>query len=146
MTLLLLQNFNACSLCLEIARDPRSCLEGHLFCQECIVTSLLKQKSDIKRQNVLLERMRTESEEELAAARAAARERVLREFETTQSGLGSKGIAGKKSSAGKVDEKDDDAARGTKRKFDLDEDEIERLAKEATDEALARTVAELAES
>lgn len=27
------QNFNACSLCLERARDPRACSEGHIYCQ-----------------------------------------------------------------------------------------------------------------
>ncbi|ORY41818.1 hypothetical protein BCR35DRAFT_336415 [Leucosporidium creatinivorum] len=138
-----MKNFNACSLCLEVARDPRSCLEGHLYCQECIVTSLLAQKKDIKRQNILLERMRAESEEELAAARAAARERVVREFESAQTSLGSKTTAGKASLTGPST---GGAERGTKRKFDLDEDEIERLAKEATEEAMGRTAMELAES
>lgn len=28
-----MKNFNACSLCLERARDPRVCTEGHIFCQ-----------------------------------------------------------------------------------------------------------------
>jgi nitric oxide synthase-interacting protein len=87
--------------------------------------------------------MRTESEEEMAAARAAARERVVREFESAQTSLGSKTIAGKASLTGPST---GGAERGTKRKFDLDEAEIERLAKEATEEAMGRTALELAES
>ena len=32
--------FNACSLCLERARTPLACSEGHLFCIECVFTDL----------------------------------------------------------------------------------------------------------
>lgn len=32
--------FNACSLCLERARTPLACSEGHLFCTECVFTDL----------------------------------------------------------------------------------------------------------
>lgn len=111
--------------------------------QECIVTSLLDQKKDIKRQNILLERMRAESELEMATARAAARERVLKEFETAQSGLGSKSTEGKVSATGADKEGN---PRGTKRAFELDEDEIERLTSEAIDEAANRMAKEMAEA
>ncbi|GAA5952077.1 hypothetical protein JCM21900_006244 [Sporobolomyces salmonicolor] len=138
-----MKDFDACSLCLRRARDPRACTEGHVFCQECIVTSLLDQKKDIKRQNILLERMRAESELEMATARAAARERVLKEFETAQSGLGSKSTEGKVSATGADKEGN---PRGTKRAFELDEDEIERLTSEAIDEAANRMAKEMAEA
>ncbi|GAA5998488.1 uncharacterized protein JCM10292_002731 [Rhodotorula paludigena] len=133
------KDFDACSLCLRHARDPRCCSEGHIYCQECIVTSLLAQKKDIKRQQLLLDRMRAESEAEMAASRAAARERVLKEFETAQTSLGSKTTAGKVVAA-------TDGPRGTKRTFELDEDEIEKLMKEATEEAMGRTAREMAEA
>ncbi|GAA5888596.1 hypothetical protein JCM6882_009011 [Rhodosporidiobolus microsporus] len=139
-----MKNFDACSLCLNRARDPRICPEGHVYCQECILNSLLSQKKDIKRQNVLLERMRAESEAEMASQRAAARERVLREFETAQTSLGSKTTKGKVAATGAKDEHT--GPRGTKRTFELDEDELERLTKEATDEALNRTAKEMAEA
>ncbi|BGP25951.1 zinc finger protein, nitric oxide synthase-interacting protein [Rhodotorula toruloides] len=139
-----MRDIDACSLCLGHARDPRVCPEGHLYCQECILTSLLDQKKDIKRQQKLLERMRAESEAEMAAARTAARERVLKEFETAQSSLGSKTTQGKVSATGADDEKA--GPRGTKRSFELDEDEIDRLTKEATDEALSRTAREMADA
>jgi len=32
--------FNACCLCLERARTPLACGEGHLFCTECVFTDL----------------------------------------------------------------------------------------------------------
>lgn len=103
------------------------------------MTSLLAQKKDIKRQQLLLDRMRAESEAEMAASRAAARERVLKEFETAQTSLGSKTTAGKVVAA-------TDGPRGTKRTFELDEDEVEKLMKEATEEAMGRTAREMAEA
>ncbi|KAK4698206.1 nitric oxide synthase-interacting protein, partial [Phenoliferia sp. Uapishka_3] len=90
-----MKNYNSCSLCLDRAREPRVCTDGHIFCQECILNSLLSQKRDIKRQTVLLDRMRATEEEERVLARSAARQRVLKEFEHAQSGLGSKGTVGK---------------------------------------------------
>lgn len=144
-----MKDFDACSLCLLRARDPRSCSEGHLYCQECIITNLLSQKRDIKRQSLLLERMRAESEAEMAAARAAARDRVLREFESTQSSLANTSSANT-ARDGKQSANTDDGARvalrGTKRSFQLDEDEIERLTNQATDEALRKTTHEMAEA
>ncbi|POY73301.1 hypothetical protein BMF94_3635 [Rhodotorula taiwanensis] len=140
-----MKDFDACSLCLLRARDPRICAEGHVYCQECILTNLLSQKKDIKRQSLLLERMRADSEAEMAASRAAARDRVLHEFESAQSSLGNKTTDGKVSATGAEAEKAG-MARGTKRSFQLDEDEIERLTNEATEEALRRTTQEMAEA
>lgn len=86
--------------------------------------------------------MRADSEQEMAEARATARERVMKEFETAQTGLGSKAAEGKVSSTGQ----DKNAGpRGTKRAFELDEDEIERLTNEAIDEAAKRMAKEMAE-
>jgi len=107
-----------------------------------VVSNLLEQKKDIKRQTITLERMRADSEQEMAEARATARERVMKEFETAQTGLGSKAAEGKVSSTGQ----DKNAGpRGTKRAFELDEDEIERLTNEAIDEAAKRMAKEMAE-
>ncbi|GAA5886358.1 hypothetical protein JCM16303_002510 [Sporobolomyces ruberrimus] len=136
------KDFDACSLCLRRAIEPRVCTSGHLYCQECVVSNLLEQKKDIKRQNVLLERMRAESEQEMAEARSVARERVMKEFETAQTGLGSRAAEGKVSSTG---QDKDGNKRGTKRAFELDEDEIERLTNEAIDEASKRMAKEMAE-
>lgn len=91
--------------------------------------------------------MKETEEDELASARAAARSRVLKEFEHTQSGLSSKPTAGKVVSTSAVVASGSGVdGRGIKRKFDLDEEEMERLAKEGEDEALKRMEIEMAES
>ena len=36
--------FMDCHLCLSRAREPMLCPEGHLYCTECIMENLLKQK------------------------------------------------------------------------------------------------------
>ena len=35
-----MRRFDACALCLQRARDPVACQEGHLFCKECAYTDL----------------------------------------------------------------------------------------------------------
>jgi nitric oxide synthase-interacting protein len=39
--------FHFCSLCLKPADSPTICKEGHLFCRDCIITSLVMQKKYI---------------------------------------------------------------------------------------------------
>ncbi len=34
-----------CALCLEILRNPKQCLNGHLFCEICISVAMKKQSS-----------------------------------------------------------------------------------------------------
>ena len=35
-----MRRFDACALCLNAAREPLACNEGHLFCKECVYTDL----------------------------------------------------------------------------------------------------------
>ncbi|KAF7330399.1 RING-type domain-containing protein [Mycena venus] len=84
-----MRRFDACSLCLQTARDPVCCKDGHLFCKECAVNDLLSQKKDLKRQKEKAEQIRKEIEAEVERAKAAARERVLQDFERGQLGLAS---------------------------------------------------------
>jgi len=125
-----MRRFDACALCLNSAREPLACNEGHLFCKECVYTDLLTQKKDIKRQKDKLEQLKKETEEEKANVRAAARERVLQEFEKGHLGLAARPTAtGTKSSV-------QDGARGTKRKFEFDPSTVENLALEAEEVAI----------
>jgi len=106
-----MRRFDACALCLNRAREPLACNEGHLFCKECVYTDLrehqltlysiilydiqaVSQKKDIKRQKEKLETMKKEAEEEKARAKEGARERVLLEFEKSQLGLAAPAAAG----------------------------------------------------
>ena len=82
--------FDACSLCLQRAREPLACSKGHLFCKECVYNDLLAQKKDMKRVKDKMEAMRREEEEAKKEAREKARERVLRDFELGQLGIGMK--------------------------------------------------------
>ncbi|KAH9171843.1 hypothetical protein EDB89DRAFT_1968987 [Lactarius sanguifluus] len=123
-----MRRFDACALCLQRARDPVACQEGHLFCKECAYTDLLTQKKDIKRQKERLDALKKEAEQEKAKAKEAARERVLSEFEKGQLGLAA--VASVTTSG------TDAPGRGTKRKFAFDSTAAEKLAEEAEEAAL----------
>ncbi|KAF4989160.1 hypothetical protein FGRMN_9303 [Fusarium graminum] len=128
--------FGSCGLCLNIARDPVSCRRGDIFCRECALSNILTQKKDIKR----AQRARVIAEEETAKHKADEdeqdRERAIEDFELTQAGLDRK----KKGNAAKPDEEKAGATSGdsnslalvpaTKRKFELDKDELDRIARE----------------
>ncbi|EAU83936.2 hypothetical protein CC1G_10341 [Coprinopsis cinerea okayama7 len=134
-----MRRFDACSLCLNRARNPVACNEGHLFCKECVIADLLTQRKDIERQKERLEALKREAEEEKARARQAARERVLLEFEKGQLGLAagpsSIGTRAASTEEGK-DSSDPAQTRGTKRKFEFDPSTVENLAKEAEEAAM----------
>ena len=151
--------FGSCGLCLEIARDPVSCQRGDVFCRECALANILAQKRELKR----AEKARKHAEEE-AARRAALldeedRARAIRDFEMTQAGMD---VAGKTSVASARAEAPPEISKapeeapaaitagnelvlanknaGTKRKFSLDEDEVDRNSRE--DKAKARKAIE----
>ncbi|PPR03374.1 hypothetical protein CVT24_012499 [Panaeolus cyanescens] len=129
-----MRRFDACALCLNSAREPLVCQEGHLFCKECVYTDLLTQKKDIKRQKDRLVSLKKEAEEERARARQAARERVLEEFERGQLGLsgGVSSIAAKAKAMAEADE----PKTGSKRKFEFSADTVKTLAAEAEEAAM----------
>lgn len=126
--------FGSCGLCLNIARDPVSCRRGDIFCRECALSNILTQKKDIKR----ADKARAAAEEEAAKLRALEdeqdRERAVADFELTQAGLDRK----RKGPVTKTDDAATDATNGenalalvgTKRKFELDQDELDRIAQE----------------
>lgn len=136
-----MRRFDACALCLNRAREPVACGEGHLFCKECVYTDLLSQKQDIQRQKKKLETLKQEAEEEKARAKEAARARVLRDFEKGQLGL-----SALPSTAGTKSGGDGDEPRGTKRKFAFDSTTVETLAREAEEAALREIEREQAEA
>ncbi|KAJ4477747.1 hypothetical protein C8J55DRAFT_536456 [Lentinula edodes] len=144
-----MRRFDACALCLNRAREPLACNEGHLFCKECVYTDLLTQKKDIKRQKEKLETMRREIEEEKAKAKLAARERVLKEFEKGQLGLGSHNASAISSGTSIISDKDEDGANSSnplKRKFNFSSSTVESLALEAEEAALRQIEVEQREA
>ncbi|KAF9449878.1 hypothetical protein P691DRAFT_811443 [Macrolepiota fuliginosa MF-IS2] len=136
-----MRKFDACALCLNPAREPLACDEGHLFCKECVYTDLLTQKKDIKRQKERLETWKRESEGEKTRAREAARERVLLEFEKSQLGL-----AARPTDIGTKGGTSTEEGRGMKRKFEFDAPAVEQLQREAEEAAMRKIEKEQAEA
>jgi nitric oxide synthase-interacting protein len=102
------------------------------------MTNLLAQRKEIKRLEKVAERRKEEKEDEKTREDEEARQRAVQEFEAVQMGLEVKHGAGSKvvgRAGGKVTiEKEEEAksgdARGTKRKFEIDEEELKRIAME----------------
>ncbi|OTB04926.1 hypothetical protein M426DRAFT_320230 [Hypoxylon sp. CI-4A] len=134
--------FSSCGLCLEIARDPVSCTHGDVFCRECALSNILAQKKEIKRLEKVREQEEREAEEERSRQEEEARERAVREFEMTQIGLDAKARSNTQSksyaaSRGAGDSRmesgtpvEEEPNGSKKRKFEVTEEELARIAKE----------------
>lgn len=129
--------FGSCSLCLESAVDPVACSNGDIFCRECALNNILAQKKEIKR----LDKARGQQEREAAESRARqdeeAQARAVREFELTQAGFD---VAGGSAASSSDADLEKEVRAGEKRKFSLDEDEVQRNAD--NDRAKARKAIE----
>ncbi|KZP17370.1 hypothetical protein FIBSPDRAFT_865040 [Athelia psychrophila] len=134
-----MRRFDACSLCLNRAREPLACNEGHLFCKECVYTDLLGQKKDIKRQKERLEALKKDAEMEAAKAKEEARARVLQDFEKGQ-------LFAHTPAPTSTSGTDTQEGRGLKRKFEFDASTVETLAREAEEAALRQIGREQAEA
>jgi hypothetical protein len=44
-----MRRFDCCALCLQRAREPLACGEGHLFCKECVYTDLRASVPSVRR-------------------------------------------------------------------------------------------------
>jgi nitric oxide synthase-interacting protein len=49
------RTFEQCHLCLTTANEPVCCLEGHIFCKDCIMSNMLEQKKALKQAAVTRE-------------------------------------------------------------------------------------------
>ncbi|KAI9893463.1 MAG: hypothetical protein M1814_006760 [Vezdaea aestivalis] len=113
--------FGACRLCLLPARSPVSCAShGDIYCRECIVANLLAQLKEIERGRVEDKRKLAEREDLEANREEREKEWEVREFERMERGEGQKRVEGQ---AGlKSEDK-----KGVKRRFELDEGDMERV-------------------
>ena len=103
-----------------------ACARGDLFCRECAVQNLLAQRTEIKRLEREWERRRRDGDEREERAEEEARERVVREFERVQMGL----AGGRRVGAEEREKDGAEVKKGTKRKFEIDEEELLRIARE----------------
>jgi len=115
----------------------------HIFCRECAMANLLAQRKELKRleKNSAVQRVEAEEQEEREDEQAHSR--AVDEFERVQMGLevklgnGAGKVAGRGDGKVVVGEAEveptrEDTGRGQarKRKFELDEEELLRIAKE----------------
>lgn len=114
-----------------------SCTHGDIFCRECALSNILAQKKEIKRVEKLREQDERDQVEDKLRHEEEARERAVREFEMTQIGLDAKARSSKSadgSAAGVRRESSSTPAAelngGKKRKFEMDEEELARIAQE----------------
>lgn len=128
--------FASCRLCLLPAREPVSCSHGDIFCRECALSNILAQKKDIRRLEKVKEAEDKETNEDINRAEDEAKKRAVEEFEKVQMGLEAKlgssstsKIVGREEGKIMVEEAVE-GKRGEKRKFELDEDELLRIARE----------------
>jgi nitric oxide synthase-interacting protein len=122
--------FASCRLCLLPARSPVSCSHGDIFCRECALNNILAQKKEIKRLEKTREREEKDAEEDRTREDAEAKDRAVQEFEKIQMGLEAKTIIEREGGKILVEEDVVGGKRGEKRKFELDEDELLRIARE----------------
>ena len=99
------------------------------------MSNLLAQRKEIKRLEKALEKQRKEEEEERTREDEEARERAVQEFEAVQMGLevkvGSGGkVVGREEGKVAVEREAVKEGRGKKRKFEIDEEELLRIARE----------------
>jgi len=123
--------FASCRLCLQIARDPVACAaNGDIFCRECIVSNLLAQRKEIMRLEKEQERQRLEGEEQARDRAEEEKERAVNEFEKVMMGL--EGGSQKKPTVNLDKDREESIteSRGVKRKFELNEEEMLKNAKE----------------
>ncbi|KAF9966241.1 hypothetical protein BGZ70_002898 [Mortierella alpina] len=131
-----MRDYDACFLCLQTARDPVCCPEGHISCKECIYENILAQKQEIQRQaeQVAIQQAQEQKEQELKEE--LAQQIILSEFEKSQMGVLSKtaSLRGKLSTDIAIPDlplNSTDQAKGSKKRpFELDGAELDRLSKQ----------------
>ncbi|KAK1088262.1 hypothetical protein LTR33_000638 [Friedmanniomyces endolithicus] len=122
--------FGSCQLCLLPAREAVACPKyGHLFCRECAISNLLAQGKDLKRLRKEAERRGEEDTEERVLEEGEQKAKEVEDFERVQAGLSVRGggkVVGRLNGNIVVEQEKE----GRKRKFEVGEDELLRLAKE----------------
>jgi nitric oxide synthase-interacting protein len=73
---------DACYVCLQPAIEPLCCPEGHLFCKECILQSLITQKKTIATQQQAFEAQQARQQAEAEEERSTELKRRITEFES----------------------------------------------------------------
>ncbi|KAJ1960449.1 hypothetical protein IWQ62_004229, partial [Dispira parvispora] len=81
------RNFDACFLCLQTARQPLTCPEGHLACKECYYKHILAQTQEIARQKRRYQKHLEKQAKERLQKDSETKEAEVHKFATMESGL-----------------------------------------------------------
>ncbi|KAK3824473.1 MAG: hypothetical protein JOS17DRAFT_751920 [Linnemannia elongata] len=135
-----MRDYDACFLCIQTARDPVCCPEGHIACKECIYENILAQKQEIQRQAKQVEMQTLQEAREQENKELLAQQIILDEFEKSQMGVLSKaasvrtkgvtGSAGASSPGSPATPGESNGKSDKKRAFELDTEELERISKQ----------------
>eukprot|EP00026_Physarum_polycephalum_P011194 Phypoly_transcript_11399.p1 GENE.Phypoly_transcript_11399~~Phypoly_transcript_11399.p1 ORF type:complete len:316 (+),score=61.30 Phypoly_transcript_11399:96-1043(+) len=82
-----LKHFDACSLCLQPVIDPMCCLQGHLYCKECIYANILAQKKEIKRSKKHFEEQQQDLQAKEEEKKQQRKEEEIAAFGRTELGI-----------------------------------------------------------
>jgi len=118
----------------NVQKPKKQARRCHVFCRECILANLLAQREAIKQIAASQAAGRADAAAADAAEELAAAQRSVRDFERTQMGFDDqtvrKELSITASALGEVER-----PRGSKRKFELDEDELIMIARSERDRA-----------
>jgi nitric oxide synthase-interacting protein len=128
-----MRRFDQCSICLNEAERPVTCDQGHLFCKECVLTSLLDQKRQLAELQRSLSQLEAQFERDRQQARQRAIEEVQKNFERVQSGV--------KQSTSRYDQTESSSRNLGKQRGDENERDVRRS--QSPDRSTAQSLAGL---
>ncbi|KAL2918233.1 hypothetical protein HK105_202160 [Polyrhizophydium stewartii] len=79
-----MRDFDACMLCLRAAVHPVCCTQGHLYCKECILNSILSQKKQIQRDLQAAQAFDSSAKASDAAKSELEKARKIEEFKKSE--------------------------------------------------------------
>ncbi|KAG1143420.1 hypothetical protein G6F37_007058 [Rhizopus arrhizus] len=132
------RNYNACFLCLQTARDPVCCAEGHIACRECMYENILQQREAIKLEQQQTEQKLQELNNKKEMEEEEAKRALLNEFDKTQNSMlgnrhhtnfkNEQDVDKPKSDKSEHDSISSNNSSGKKRKFEFTEEDIRSVA------------------
>ncbi|KAJ2554627.1 hypothetical protein IWW35_001163 [Coemansia sp. RSA 1878] len=81
------RKFDSCYLCLQTARTPMLCRQGHISCRECVLANIIEQKQAIERAQRAYEEQKEKEQSESTRARQKMEEEEVRTWGRRQVGL-----------------------------------------------------------
>jgi nitric oxide synthase-interacting protein len=78
---------DSCVLCLQTARNPVICQEGHLFCKECVLENIVSQRKEISREKTIVENNNNKVSTPQEIAEKEQQEKRIQEFVKQESSI-----------------------------------------------------------